>query len=623
MSPGKKTWEPTAKTQELSKFLYRAPEPKNIIPFIILFSVICGLLIDLSAEGLTYGFLFVGVPALLSGWTSTKCVEAFGGKFYFRRSFLTSLIGMMFIAATLVVGILIRPWIDISWRLLVIYGYSLVLSMRYLVIRSTCLNYNRYSFIISSAQTFFAFVIHFLLSLHDFGYLQENNFISIYESSFGILSAFFIFLSSLLFIEIVNAPLKTDVGISGSDLLGFFLSYMIEGTKEIETLFMHLQEEFDVPFSVMAIRKKQSKKDIGGDPGGRVNESDTKEKPFYALIISPSIHPGPVGTIGGGDLPSKIAEPLMDLADHIFVPHGAATNDNNPATTEECGKLVRAVRKLVGNITDADFSDMASERFKLSDKTSINFQRFGKNCLIISEPIPTPSDDIALEMFHNLSWAVKYHGLENLILIDAHNNSKHGGIPTHVGDRISQQMEAFVDNLSRKEIDMYPFTMGFGMGRPTYDINGLGPRGAQAQVMDINGSKLALVLFDGNNMESSMREQLENIVDDRIDEIIILTADNHVVNATLGGYNPIGLRCTIDDLRPLLEKALDAAISDMTECSATIRVGRVEGINILGFGNTNRLVATINSTIAILKRAAIPCVLLAMFTTALLYSLIF
>ena len=57
MKREKTTWEPTAKTQELSKFLYRAPEPIHIIPFILIFSVIFGLLIDPSAQGITYGIL--------------------------------------------------------------------------------------------------------------------------------------------------------------------------------------------------------------------------------------------------------------------------------------------------------------------------------------------------------------------------------------------------------------------------------------------------------------------------------------------------------------------------------------------------------------------------------------
>lgn len=608
MTPEKTTWEPTAKTQELSKFLYRAPEPIYIIPFILLFSIIFGLLIDLGTKGVAYGILLLGIPALLSGWSSTILVHALDGKFYFRRSFLTSFIGVIMIGCVLMGGILVSPFLDISWRVLVIYGYSLVLSMRYLVLRSTCLNYHRYSFIISAAQTFFAFIIHILLSFHDLGFLEENGFVSLQESSFGILSALFIFLASLFFIEIVNAPLKTDVGISGTDLLGYFLSYMIEGTKETESLFIPLQEELNVPFSVMAVKK-------GSGQG--------TEKPFHALIISPSIHPGPVGTLGGGNLPTKIAEPLKDLADHILVPHGAATNDNNPATTGECVKVVNAVRELVEGLADGDFSSEVSPLMTASDSTTIHLMRFHKNCFIISEPTPVPSDDIAPAMFNNFLWAAKYHGYEDILLIDAHNNSTRGASPIYMGDRLSIEMTEHMDRLCPKEGPKSTFSTGFGSALPDSPINGLGSKGVETMVMEVNGTTTAFILFDANNMLDETRKAMQSEAEGAVDRAIILTADNHVVNATLGGYNPLGLRCENDDLLPLLIRSVQGALKDLGTSSVAIRSGLVEGINILGVGNTTRLVATINSTIAILKRAAIPCILLAMVSSMLLYSLIF
>lgn len=608
MSLDTKTWEPTTRTQALTKFLYRAPEPIYVIPFILLFSLLFGLLIDLSVDGLIYGFLFIGLPAFLSAITSTPLVEAFNGKFYYRRSFLTSFIGVLMLGFMLIFGHLVRPIIDVSWRYLLIYGYSLVLSMRYLVIRSTCLNYNRYSFIISSSQTFFAFVLHYLLSLNDLGFLEQNNFIALEESLFGILSSLCIFFSSLLFIEIVNAPLKTDVGISGTDLLGYFLSYMIEGTKETETLFISLQESFNIPFGIMAVRKKERDSTLG--------------KPFHAVIISPSIHPGPVGTIGGGNLPTKLADPLSDLADHILVPHGAATNDNNPSTTEEVDKVVDAVRDLLTSIVDSDFTDQVSEIRSESNETTMHFIRFGKKGLVMSEPRPFATDDIALEMYKVFSWISRLHGLEDLMVIDAHNNGMHGGSPVHVGDRISVEMESLVNRLLQYEPDMAGLSIGFGVSIPDQPLDGVGPKGVETMVMRSHGSTTAFVLYDGNNMVGDVREVLETSAQDLADRVFILTADNHVVNATIGGYNPVGRNDPVDTLIPPMRQSIEKAIKDLEESEVAIKSGVIEGINILGFGNTQRLVATINSSVAILKRAAIPCTLLAITSSALMYYIV-
>ena len=358
-----------------------------------------------------------------------------------------------------------------------------------------------------------------------------------------------------------------------------------------------------------------------GRQGTAVGER-VKRKPFHALIISPSVHPGPVGTIGGGNLPTKLTEPLKDLADHILVPHGVATNDNNPATSGECDKVVRAVRDLVSTLDASEFVDTASEVLSRKENTSIHLIRFGKTCLVLSEPIPTPSDDISLEMVKTLSWAARFHGIEDIMIIDAHNNSQHGGSAVHVGDQLSIEMESMVKELCQQKASSGPFSMGFGKSLPPREINGLGPKGAEAMVMRSGDTTTAFVLFDSNNMEGDTRDQLIREAEELVDRAFILTADNHMVNATMGGFNPLGMRCGMDELVPLLRESIEHALADLGESSVVVKSGLIEGINILGIGNTNRLVATINSTIAILKRAAIPCTLLAMTSSALVYYIV-
>ena len=625
----RKTWEPTSRTQALSKYLYRAPEPKYVAPFILIFSLLFGLLIKFDLEGLTYGFFLLALPAYLSALLSTPLVEAFGGKFYYRRSFFTSFIGLLIIGLVLISGTLCDSLIVVNWKFLVIYGYSIVLSMLYLVIRTTCLNYHRYSFIVSSAQSFFVLIMHFLLSLNDLGFLEENNFISLQESSFGILSSLVLFIASLLFVEIVNAPLRTDVGINGTDLMAFFLSYMIEGTKEIESLFVPLQEEYHIPFSIMAIRKSRTAYEKNEMTNEIENEMNMKNgeitppaKPFHALIIAPSVHPGPLGTIGGGNLPQKLAEPLFDLADHILVPHGAATNDDNPATTEECEKIVNAVREAALGLREEDFSGDVSRIQSKSTDTTLHLLRFGSRGLVISEPMPFVSDDLSLSIFKGIYWEAKYRDIDDIMLIDAHNNSKRGANPVQLGDRISVEIEEIFAELCDMEVNMQELKMGFGSSIPDRGVNGLGPTGVQTIIIRDHEKDLGLVLFDGNNMQAEIRERLRTEAEKVVDRVIIMTADNHIVNATLGGYNPIGENCVADDLTPAMMRSLEQALDDVGESEAAIKSGRIDGINILGFGNTNRLVATINSTVAVIYRAAFACGMLAILASALVYYIV-
>jgi len=608
MTGEKGSWEPTTRTQELSKFLYRAPDPAIVMVLILPVSLIFGLLIQMGAVGLTYGLMLIALPAYLSAWASTHLVEWFGGKFYFRRSILTSFVGVFILGFMLIFGEIIRPFIVVDWRFLLIYGYSIVFSMRYLVIRTTCLNYHRFSFIVSSAQTFFALIFHWALSLNDFGYLEMNNFLSLKESSFGILSSFVLFISSLLFFEIVNAPLKTDVGLSGTDLMGYFLSYMTEGTKEIERLFLPLQEKFDIPFSVLAVKKK---------------DSDTEsEKPFHALVISPSVHPGPVGEIGGGNLPSKLAAPLSDLADHILVPHGASTNDTNPSTSEECKKVVKAVREIVLKFSEGDFSEKVQISTRTGTLTTVHLFRFGKQGVVVCEPWPTPFDDMSMEMFREFQWSAMHQGFEDIMVIDGHNHSNRDAAAVHLGDRFSVEMGSLLSTLAQKRGEQAGFRIGFGAAPPESSINSLGPKGVEAVVIEAAGKKTAFILLDGNNMLPEMTERLRAEAKKLVDLAIVTTADNHVVNATLGGYNPIGLRCSFEELSPLLNYAIHSALKDLGGGRVAVKTGVIRGINIFGFGNTNRLVATINSTVAVIRRAAIACIILAITASALVYYVV-
>ncbi|MDY7083200.1 MAG: DUF2070 family protein, partial [Halobacteria archaeon] len=114
-------------------------------------------------------------------------------------------------------------------------------------------------------------------------------------------SAFYV-AGAYLFVRYVDRPVKDGIGVSGTELLRGFIAYISEGTRELEEVFEEMGEEVIVPVVVLSFREKGT----------------TTEK---ARFVLPMAHPGLIGDIGGGNLPSVLAETSPSLC---FVPHATA-----------------------------------------------------------------------------------------------------------------------------------------------------------------------------------------------------------------------------------------------------------------------------------------------------------
>ena len=91
-----------------------------------------------------------------------------------------------------------------------------------------------------------------------------------------------------LFLVLIDQPWRSSLGVSALDFLRGFVGYLAEGSDELEEFFEDIGEEAIVPVTVLAVRRP-----------------DGEEK---ARFVLPMIHPGPMGEIGGGNLPKRVAE---------------------------------------------------------------------------------------------------------------------------------------------------------------------------------------------------------------------------------------------------------------------------------------------------------------------------
>src|SRR5690606_2943379 len=108
------------------------------------------------------------------------------------------------------------------------------------------------------------------------------------------------------FITIIASPFKKNLGIGVLDLLSLFIAHMNEGSNSLEGLFENMSEAIDTVVTFVSFKT---------------------ENGIKALFISPSVHPGPLGDLGGSNMPTILANKF----DHFtMVAHGPSTHDFNP-----------------------------------------------------------------------------------------------------------------------------------------------------------------------------------------------------------------------------------------------------------------------------------------------------
>ncbi len=122
-----------------------------------------------------------------------------------------------------------------------------------------------------------------------------------------------------VFLRIVDRPWRRGLGVSVLDFIRGFIGHIAEGTRELEDFFEQLGQEAIVPVTVLSFER-----------------DDGTEK---ARFVLPMIHPGPMGEIGGGNFPERVARRAEGL---VFPPHATAGHDFNLVTEREVDVVLDA-----------------------------------------------------------------------------------------------------------------------------------------------------------------------------------------------------------------------------------------------------------------------------------------
>ncbi|MBQ6138935.1 MAG: DUF2070 family protein [Methanobrevibacter sp.] len=575
----------------LSKWIRTLPNAKSSVLMIIILSFIIGVLLFLLQPvnvgngledffyGGAFGFVVFGLPAIITGSTDQLWVESLNGiNLKAKHSMFLALVSMSLAGIVGIIGTAVGLIFNMDLFFnSILFACVIAFGFNILVILATTRIKLFNSFVIAIIQPLLMIGMLIITSfLNNIDYIFSLGYIT---TIFKVLIASVIFLIAIYaFISVVESPMKKNLGFGAMEILSYFILHMNEGTNTIEQLFDNAGEAIDTLVGVASFRR------LDGS--------------IKALFLSPCVHPGPLGDIGGSNMPTILANSFDAFT---MVAHGPSTHDFNPVSSDEIVKIEDAVRKALDNM---EYSPKASEFIRYSyKKANVGVQFFKNGTIMLSTFAPSGSDDIEYAVgLAAMIESQKELGTENNILVDCHNsfNEEKGGVLPG-----NPELFQLIDTI--KLIEPLDLEHDIKIGCYYTDLGGfdkhqgIGESGLKTMVVEVNGQRTAYVLFDSNNMELGYRETIFNAVKDLdIDEIEVMTTDTHTVNTLSAGYNPVGT-VEKEKIIEFVKISINEAIKDLEPVEAGTNTERILNLKTFGPNNSTELISTISSIVAVSK----------------------
>ncbi|WP_136603446.1 DUF2070 family protein [Salinigranum halophilum] len=621
----------------LSRFIFRAPRWYTSLGFALLIAAMAGIAafdsgtateswrrVFIVGQDAWEGVFYIGIPTVIAS-VGTAGVDRFlGGKLTPNRSSLLALVCELILVVALTAAAVVTVVTPLGQTFVfdvLVIALSSIFAFRLLVVMAVSRSSILVAAVPASIQTVASAVLLFvysgtvrflevggpLLQAYMMPYLARadrappellivgpNHFALLVVTSFIYATAVYVF------IRVIDRPWERSLGVSMLDFLRGFIGH-IEGSRELEDFFEQLGQEAIVPVTVLSFRRL-----------------DGSEK---ARWILPMIHPGPMGEIGGGNFPERVAARAEGLA---FPPHATAGHDFNLVTEREVDTILDAVDRAYEKIT---YSLEATQSVRVqSGEAKMLGQAFDDSALLVSTYAPGFADDVEYAVGLSAATEARTAGHKNVLLVDAHNsnNGLDGPDLGHVtpGSKRSFDMIEAAGDVGRRLATAPRGELLLGTAwddTPWGPVDGIGPLGIRVTVTEVDGQTTAYVLVDGNNMEPGLRDRIIDALDDRIDVSEVMTTDTHIVN-TVEADNQVGAVLDHDELVELVSDLVDEALADCEPVSAGMATERAE-VTVFGNDRTETLASHANAVVSLGGALAGAVILAAMAVSVLIFFL--
>ena len=400
-----------------------------------------------------------------------------------------------------------------------------------------------------------------------------------------------------ILIWMIERPLQRAFKIRGLAFINAFIAHMTDGSKGMEDFFREIGEEIFVPQVSFFFR--------------RVNE-----KPVIFTV--PNLHPGPMGEIGGGNLPKVLHD---NFEEETLVAHGCATHDFNLVSEGEINKVIDALQKSRQNI---DYSGVAGRSGRLTcGSVQVLFQRFGDSVLLVTSRSPQRTEDLDFSVGMTIM-AEGHRWFPQVAVVDAHNCMTDLSSPVLLATlTATEYQQGSLEAMEKcRSTPLYPFRIGVThLTLPFGREQGFGDRGGQVLVVEVDGQRTAYVLIDGNNMVQGLREVLLEQILTVVDYAEVMTTDTHVVN-TITGKNPVGMHVPASEFLPFVMQALQAAIGNLAASEVAGSTAHCEHIVVFGSNRISQLASTVNAMLVFVAPLSLAMLLLAFLLSLIAYIVI-
>ncbi|MDT3436305.1 DUF2070 family protein [Haloarcula sp. 1CSR25-25] len=403
-----------------------------------------------------------------------------------------------------------------------------------------------------------------------------------------------------LFLVVIDQPWRSSLGVSALDFLRGFIGHIAEGTRELEEFFEDIGEEAVVPVTVLSVRRP-----------------DGEEKTRFVL---PMIHPGPMGEIGGGNLPRRVAESADGLA---FPPHATAGHDFNLVTEREVDTILSTAETAYQNL---EYDDQATAGYRVTEgEATLTGQAFGSDALVVNTYAPGCADDVEYAVGLSAMSEARVDGLEDVLLVDAHNcnDGLEGDDLGHVvpGSQRSFDMLHGAGQLGELLTDAETGQLRCGVAwdeTPWEPEEGVGPLGIRVCVFEVTDHRTAYVLIDGNNMEPGLRQRIIDAAEG-VDTMEVMTSDTHIVN-TVEAENQVGQAIPEKEIIALIADLVDRAVADLEPVEAGMASEQAT-VTVFGNDRTETLASTANAMVSMGGALAAAFILAVMTVSVLIFLL--
>jgi putative membrane protein len=589
---------------QLTKYIFTAPTWQRSLILIILL----GLVID-GANARAWlslpssGIIAFPVPSVLSDLLSLPETFLFSGTIAFTIPAIAALV-------------LTKPIIEWSGKTMT-WNRSALLALACTVF-AVIITLASIAVSITHLPLFYAISLGFIFGLRLFVLVAIADYRvprmvlpAITQSGVGILAGMLLFSPSFaifalvlhlvfglgfaILIWMIERPLKKAFKIRGLAFINAFIAHMTDGSKGMEDFFREIGEEIFVPQVSFFFRRNEKKP---------------------VMFTVPNLHPGPMGEIGGGNLPKILHESMEDEA---LVAHGCATHDFNLVSESESNKVITALRESRTNL--AYSAGAGRSAIVTAGSVTVLCQKFGDSVLLVTTRSPHRTEDVDFSIGSTIM-AEGHRWFPHVAVVDAHNCMTDLSSPVLLATLTAQEYQkAAMDAMEAcRAAPIHPFRVGVShIIVPYTREQGFGDLGIQVMIVDVEGQKTAYILIDGNNMAAGVREILLQEVRTLADNAEVMTTDSHVVN-TITGKNPVGLNVPVEEFLPLVMQAVRAAIDDLTPAESAAATAHCEHIVVFGSNRISQLASTVNAMLVFVAPLSLAMLLLAFLLSLVAYA---